>query len=306
MPVSSSTLPGARFIDPSVLARIGNLELIARTVVEGFLTGLHRSPHLGMSMDFAEHRAYTPGDDIRRIDWRLFGRTDRHFVKEFEADTNTDFTVLLDISKSMDFSGAKGRPTKLDYARYLGACLTYFSHRQRDRVGLISFDSQVVEHVPPSARHLPVVLHAIDRVKPGGQGELGGPLRRIAEHFRRRSIIVLLSDLYHEPLEVLRAVASLRGKGNEVIVMHVLDPSEVEFPYDEATNFEDLESGTLLPVIPTLLREQYRDLIAAHLAELSRILGDAGIDYARFDTSRPLDFALFDYLARRERMRRVR
>jgi uncharacterized protein (DUF58 family) len=302
----STAYAGARFIDPAVLARVGRLELIARTVVEGFLSGLHRSPHLGASMDFAEHRAYSPGDDIRRIDWRLFARTDRHFVKEFEADTNTDFTCILDVSKSMDFSGAKGRPTKLEYAKYLAACLTYFSSRQRDRVGLITFDSDVVDRVPPSAKHLQTVLHTLDRLKPGGQGDLAAPLRKITEFFRRRCIVALISDLYHDPQDVMRAVVSLRGKGNDVIVIHLLDPAEVDFPYDDATNFEDLESGTLLPVIPALLREQYKDMVAKHLVDLNKVLGEAGVDYARFDTSKPLDFALYDYLSRRERMRRVR
>ena len=153
---------GAQFLDPKVLARIESLELLARVVVEGFISGLHRSPHLGLSVDFAEHRAYMPGDDIRRIDWRLFGRTDRHHVKEFEADTNTNVAVLLDVSPSMRF--ASGAISKLDYGRYLAACLAYFSHRQRDRVGLATFAEDVVDFVPPSAKHLPVVLHTLDRI----------------------------------------------------------------------------------------------------------------------------------------------
>ena len=305
MPVASA-IPGARFIDPTVLARVGRLELVARHVVEGFLAGLHRSPNLGSSMDFAEHRIYSPGDDIRRIDWRLFARTDRHFVKEFEADTNTDFTVLLDISKSMTFSGAKGRPSKLEYAKMLTACLAYFSNRQRDRVGLVTFDRDIVERVRPSARHFPVVLHELERLKPGGQGELETPLRKISEFFKRRCVVALISDLYHDPADVARAVGLLRGKGNDVIVMHLLDPAEVDFPYDEQTNFEDLETGTLLPVIPGLFREQYKTLLGEHLAQLQKQIANTGADYARFDTSKPLDFALFDYLSRRERMRRTR
>src|SRR6266550_1982754 len=157
------------YLDPSVLARIGNLELLARTVVEGFINGLHRSPLLGASTDFAEHRAYMPGDDIRRIDWRLFARSDRHYVKEFEADTNTNFTVLLDTSPSMHYgASAEGSATKslskLDYARYLAACLTYLASTQRDRVGLVTFDSEIRDYVPPSAKHLNVVLHTLDRL----------------------------------------------------------------------------------------------------------------------------------------------
>ena len=175
---------GVTFLDPKVLARIDDLELLARTVVDGFINGLHRSPYLGRSMDFAEPRAYLPGDDIRRIDWRVYGRTDRFFVKEFEADTNTNFSVLLDTSRSMAYGSAG--ITKLDYARYLAACLTYFSRQQRDRVGLVTFDRDVVTVVPPSAKHLERVLHELGRVTPGPGGALGRSLLRIAETVRRR------------------------------------------------------------------------------------------------------------------------
>ena len=174
----------ARFIDPKALARIDNLGLVAKTVVEGFLGGLHRSPYLGLSVDFAEHRAYMPGDDIRRIDWRLFGRTDRFYVKEFEADTNANFSVLLDISRSMDF-GYEGI-TKLDYGRFVAASLLYLSSKQRDRVGLITFDSDIVDFVPPAAKHLDVSLHTLDRVKATRAGNLHTTLPKIAEAFQRQ------------------------------------------------------------------------------------------------------------------------
>src|SRR5215210_6040807 len=156
MAVDSNSIPGARFVDPSVLARIGKLDLLARTVVDGFINGLHRAPYFGASVDFAEHRGYVPGDDIRRVDWKVFARTDRYYIKEFEADSNANFSVLLDISKSMAF-GTK--ISKLDYAKTLAACLAYLANAQRDRVGLITFDEEIVEHVPPSAKHLDVVLH---------------------------------------------------------------------------------------------------------------------------------------------------
>ena len=296
--------PGLGFLDPRVLSRIGSLELIARGVVEGFTNGLHRSPHVGMSMDFAEHRAYMPGDDIRRIDWRLFARTDRYYMKQFEADTNTNCSVLLDVSKSMSFSS--GGLSKLDYARYVAACLLYFSHGQRDRVGLVTFDSDIIDFVPPSAKHLPVVLHTIDRTTPGGQGDLLPPLRKLSEHFRRRSIVVVISDFYEEPARVLDALGHLRNRGNDIIAFHILDPAEVDFPFDGASTFEDLESGERIPVIPEYLRDQYRDLVSNHLAELSRLCVEQGVDYARFDSSQPLDYVLFDFLARRQRMNRVR
>src|SRR5512146_452789 len=164
--IGPAAIPGARFVDPKVLARIGNLELVARSVVDGFINGIHASPFFGASVDFAEHRGYVAGDDIRRVDWRLYARTDRYYIKEYEADTNANFSVLLDVSKSMGF-GTTGI-TKLDYGKMLAGCLTYLVHRQRDRVGLVAFDSDIVETVPPSAKHMDVVLHTLDKLTTGG------------------------------------------------------------------------------------------------------------------------------------------
>ncbi len=299
-------IPGARFLDPAVLARIDNLELLARTVVDGFINGLHHSPYLGLSVDFAEHRAYMPGDDIRRIDWRLYARTDRYYVKEFEADTNANMSVLLDISPSMTFRSPGAPISKLDYGRFLAACLAWFSRQQRDRVGLVTFGADLVERIPPSAKHLNVILHAIDRLQPGTAGQLRTPLSRIAESFRRPSILALISDLYEDPAEVIAAANLLRAKGNDLIVFHVLDPAEVDFPFDQPANFQDLESGERIPVVPERLRGQYRDLMAAHLAELQRRCTENQIDYARFTTTQPLDYALFRFLTRRQAMAKVR
>jgi uncharacterized protein (DUF58 family) len=302
--VSSNALPGLQFLDPAVLARIGNLELVARTVVEGFLGGLHRSPHLGTSIDFAEHRQYMPGDDIRRIDWRLYGRVDRFYIKEYEADTNTNFNVLLDVSKSMTFGS--GSITKLDYARTLAACLAYFSNQQRDRVGLITYDEDIVEIVPPSAKHLPNVLHALARAKPQRPGNIELVFRKLAEQFKRRSMLLVISDFYEDPTKILDAFAQLRGRGNDLMAMHVLDTAELEFPYDGATSFEDVETGERIPVIPEYLREQYRTLIREHIAKIEKLCGDQGVDYWMFDTSMPLDYALFEFLSRRQFLTRVR
>ncbi len=294
----------SNFLEPAVLARIDNLELLARTVVDGFINGLHRSPYLGLSVDFAEHRQYMPGDDIRRIDWRVFGRTDRFYVKEFEADTNANFIVVLDISRSMDYSS--GAISKLDYARYLAACLSYFSRQQRDRVGLVTVDEDIVELVPPSAKHLEIVLHTIDRIEPGGAGELMRPLLKVAEAINRKSIVALISDLYEEPAAVLRAVSYLKNKGNDVIVFHVLDPAEIDFPFEEPVHFEDLESGERIPVVPERQRDEYRRMMREHLDELSRALIESRIDYFLFNTAQPLDHALFSYLVRRENLSRTR
>ncbi|MEO7965939.1 MAG: DUF58 domain-containing protein [Gemmatimonadaceae bacterium] len=297
-------LPGARFIDPAALARIKDLELVARWVVEGFITGLHRSPHLGFSTDFAEHRQYVPGDDIRHIDWRVYARTERYFLKEFEADTNTNFTVLLDVSKSMGYGS--GAITKLEYAKYLAACLTLFSSRQRDRVGFVSFDDDVRDIVPPSAKHLQQVLHSLDRAKVLGKGELARPLAKVAEIQRRRGFLLLLSDLYEEPDKVVSALGPLRDAGHDVVVMHVLDPAERTFPFDDAATFEDVETGTRVPVVPSRMRGQFQKRVSDHLEEMARRMGEARVDYLLVETTQPIDATLFNYLLRRERLRSVR
>lgn len=294
-------MTGARFLDPTVLARIDNLELAARTVVDGFISGLHHSPYLGVSTDFAEHRPYMPGDDIRRVDWRVFGRTDRFYVKEFEADTNANLLVLLDVSRSMDYGS--GALTKLDYGRILAASLLYLSRRQRDRVGLVTFDADVLDFVPPSAKHLELSLHTLDRRGAGGRGALTEPLQKVAEISRRRSILVLVSDLYEEPAVVCRALAGLRDRGHDVIVLHVLDPHELDFPFEDAAPFEDLETGARAPVVPAKMRDEYRALMRDHCDALARGLGQRRVDYYLARTSTPVDFALFEYLSRREWLR---
>lgn len=291
------------FIDPAVLARIGSLELVARTVVGGFVSGRHRSPALGATTDFAEHRGYMPGDDTRRVDWRLYGRTDRLHVKEFEADTNAGVTVLLDLSRSMAYASGAGRLTKLDYARYLAASLLWLAQRQGDRVGLVTFDAAVRDFVPAAGRHLPQALLALERAAPGGAGELAGPLARAAEHFRRRGVLVVISDLYAEPRAAVDAVLSLRNAGNELLLMHVLDPAELTFPFTENGALADLETGAVQTLVPAAVRDDYRRRIADHVAELGRLARGANVDYALFDTSQPLDHALARYLAGRRRVR---
>jgi len=297
-------MAGARFVDPKVLARIGNLDLLATTLVDGFLNGLHKSPFFGASVDFAEHRGYVPGDDIRRVDWRLYARTDRYYVKQYEADSNANFSVLLDISKSMSFTS--GGPSKLEYAKYLAACLTYLSHRQRDRVGIVTFDSEIVDHVPPSAKHMEVVLHTLDRAQAGRAGSLREPLYKMAEHFGRRGILCLISDFYDEPENIIEAIKPLRFRGNDMIVFHVLDRAEIEFEFRQPSSFEDLESGQQIPVVPSTLADQYRALVQQHVATLQSRLTENRIDYELMNTSRPLDYALFSFLASRQRLVRVR
>ncbi len=295
---------GARFLDPDVLARIDNLQLLSRIVVDGFLHGLHRSPHLGLSLDFAEHRPYMPGDDIRRIDWRLFARTDRFFVKQYEAETSANFVVLMDVSKSMSFGSHS--VTKLDYARYLAACLTFFSQKQRDRVGITTFDSEMVEYIPPSSRHMENILHVLDRARPGSAGQLQRPLRQAGETLASRGIAVVISDFYEPVDDVIEAVKPLRYRGHDVMVFHVLDPAELEFPYETPASFKDLESDNMIPIVPGELANEYRKMIRQHSAELERRFTGNQIDYTLLDTSKPLDHALFRYLSAREKLSRVR
>ena len=301
---TSGQMAGARFVDPKILARIGNLELLARNVVDGFINGLHRAPFFGASVDFAEHRGYVAGDDIRRVDWKLYARTDRYYIKQYEADTNTNFSILFDISKSMKF--ASNGVSKLEYGSYLAACLAYLAHRQRDRVGIITFDEDIVAHVPPSAKHFNMVLHTLDQARPERPGHLSAPLNKMAEHFKRRGILMLISDFYDDPDAVLDAIKPLRFLGNDLVVFHVLDPQEINFDFSDASTFQDLESGEQVPVVPQSFRAEYRRLIQEHITRLSSKFSEQRIDYMLCNTSEPLDKALFSYLSSREKLARVK
>lgn len=300
----SRTAPTASFLDPEVLARIDNLELLARTVVDGFVNGLHRSPHMGVSTDFAEHRAYMPGDDIRRVDWRVYARTDRFYIKQFEAETNADVAFLLDVSGSMGYGS--GDVSKLDYARFLTASLAYFSAAQRDRVGLYAFGRDVVEYVRPSAAHLDKILHAIARAKPEGEGSWDDSLARVANTFRRRGIMVVVSDFYDDPEEITSSLGSLKAMGHDMVAFQVLDPAEIDFPFEQASNFQDLETRQVLPVVPDKLAQEYQRQISEHTRTLGELFGKHGIDYVLLNTGEPLDLALYTYLNFRQKTMRVR
>jgi uncharacterized protein (DUF58 family) len=294
----------AGFLDPALLARIGDLALLARTVVDGFMHGLHRSRKIGLSLDFAEHRAYQPGDDIRRIDWRVYGRTDRYHVKEYEADTNASVTFALDASGSMDFGS--GAITKFEYARFLVASLAWLSQHQGDRVGLVTFAGALLEIVPPSTRHLRLILHTLGRAKASGAGRLAPVVERASRLTTRAGIVVVVSDCYEDPVEVQRSMGALRARGHDVVLFHVLDPAERDLPGEGAATFEDAESGERLPLRPETLREKYRSAVAAHRTELSRLLSQNGTDYVGLTTDQPLDHALHAYLERRLAASRVR
>jgi len=291
--------PANRFIDPKVLLKIQNLELCARTVVEGFVQGLHRSPYTGFSVDFASYRQYMPGDEIRRIDWNVYARSDRLYIKLYEGETNTRVLVLLDISGSMNYGS--GDIKKIDYARIMAACLTYFAHHQRDGVGLLTFDTDIRAHVPSSRRRgqLLTILSEIDRIQPSALTEFKKPLRFLAEYLTRRGLIVVISDLYDEPDNIIAGLKALKAKGNDIIVFHIMDNFELTFPFEDTAQFEDMETRKKLHVIPEYLRKQYLVIINEHMERIRKELSGARIDYCLMDTSKPLDVGLFNYLAAR-------
>ena len=296
-----SQAAATRFIQPEVLSRISNLELVARAVVEGFISGLHRSPYKGFSVDFMEYRPYTPGDDPLRIDWKLFARTDRYFVKEFEDETNTRLNLLVDISHSMGYSSTG--LTKLDYSFYLAASLAYLMIRQHDGVGLTLFDDKVIERIPPrSAKgHLHTILTYLDQAELGAKTSFDKPLHELAEQQRKRGFMVLISDLLADMDALVDGLKHFRFNGHEVLVFHILDPQEVHFDFKDVVEFEDLETGEKMLIEAETAREQYLENFERFCARLRKECGLLGIDYTLLTTDQPLDFALFNYLAARKR-----
>jgi uncharacterized protein (DUF58 family) len=290
---------GARFLAPEVLARINSLELIARSVVEGFISGLHRSPYLGFSTDFAEHRQYMPGDDVRHLDWKLLARTDRLYIKKYQGDTNAQIHLVIDASGSMRYGS--GEVSKIQYAQYLASSLAFLGVRQHDSVGMVTFNEEIVEYVPPRSKsgHLRTVLGVIERITPGRGTALAEHLHSLADRITRRGVIVIISDLYDEPERILDGLEHLRFKGNDVVVFHVMDRQEIDFEFDEPVVLEDSETEEQLHVLPDVLRDEYLRAIRAHIKEISEGAARNRIDYELIKTSEPLDAALFSYLARR-------
>jgi uncharacterized protein (DUF58 family) len=301
--MATPTRPGElRFLDPAVIARLSTLELRARMVVEGFLSGLHRSPFKGFSVEFAEYRQYLPGDDLSTIDWKVYARSDRYYVKKFEEETNLNCYILLDVSASMGY-GRKGGPTKIEYAQMLAASLAYLMNRQRDAVALTAFDDAIVQMLPPSARpgHLRSLLATLDRLQLGKRTDVSKPLHVLADAIKKRGMVVLISDLLDDPERVVDGLRHFRFRGTDVVVFHVIDPDELTFPFERASKFRDMEMGDELMAVPSVVR-------SAYLSELHRVLGiykrelrSMGIDYSLLDTSEPLEFALMSYLSNRSR-----
>jgi uncharacterized protein (DUF58 family) len=290
------------FLDPAVVARLGTLELKARTVVEGFLSGLHRSPFKGFSVEFAEYRQYIPGDDLATIDWKVYARSDRFYVKKFEEETTLDCHLLIDVSGSMGY-GSHHPMTKFQYAACLAASLGYLMNRQRDSVGLTAFDEDIVSMLPASSRvgHLRALLLTLDRLRLGRMTNVSKPLHLLADSLSKRGMVILISDLLDDPDAVIRGLKHFQFRGTDVIVFHILDRDEIEFPFERATRFEDLETDEEVIAVPGAVRDHYVREMKALIERYRRDLGGAGIDYQLLDTSRPLELALMSYLSTRAR-----
>ena len=296
-----STTTPARFLDPELLARIGSLELLARAVVEGFMSGLHRSPFTGFSTEFTEYRQYNPGDDLRYLDWRLLGRTDRYFIKKYRADTNTQCHVLVDTSASMDYAHASS-VTKLQYAQFLAASIAYLLNRQQDAVGLIGFSDKVHTHVPARNRtgHMRTVFGTLSMLQPGGETRLAESLHQLAEILTRRGIVVLISDFYDQADRLKEAFQHLRFKGHDLVAFHVLDQNELDFDFtDPVLLLEDAETQEQMPVLPDVVMGGYRERMRQHVNDMRECAAANHVDYEMLTTKQPLDFALFSFLSRR-------
>ena len=289
-----------KYLKPDFVAKLGNLELIARLVVEGFITGLHKSPYHGFSVEFAEHRQYMPGDEPRHIDWKIFGRTDRFYIKQFEEETNLKAYIILDASRSMAFSSA-GKISKLEYASYLSAALSYLMIQQRDAVGLTVYDEQIRIYMPPHATksYLKEILYNIGKTKAKGKTGTATTLHLIAERIKRRGLVIILSDLFDDAKKVITALKHFRHKKNEVVVMQVLDPKEKSFAFGGDAIFQDMETGDEITTQPYHLQKAYQESMHKFLEYYKKECRENNIDYVLLDTSTPFDIALLQYLSKR-------
>jgi uncharacterized protein (DUF58 family) len=290
-----------RFLDPSVLAGISGLDLVAKTVVDGFVAGLHRSPDFGFSQEFAEYQAYTPGDDLRNIDWNVYARSEKLYLKRYRGETNSFLTILLAASNSMQFGSH--RVNKMDYARYLAASLFYLAiHEQRDAAGLITFDDEIRNYVRPSTRQgqLHRLLASLEQAEPHARTDFAKPMHYFMELLKRRGIVLIVSDFWESPESIVSTIEPLRFHGNEVVLFHVLDPEDVRPKMSGPSILVDLETNTELEVTPDYGKKEYREKIDAHLEDLRNRTQSAGMGYYLLMTDKPLDAALREYLTLRE------
>lgn len=298
------TAPTYRYLDAEALGRLKNLSLAARRVVEGFFAGQHRSPHKGFSIEFAEHREYTPGVDPRHLDWRVYGRRDKLYVKQYEEETSLRCYLLLDKSASMGYRSPEQKLSKLEYASFLSASLAYLMAFQHDSVGLFTLDDRIRERIPPrqGSSHLQLLLQKLEANQPGRETQLARNLHELAEFVKRRALIVLISDLFDDPQQIVAALKHFRHNRCEVIVIQTLDPAELTFPFDDITQIEDMETGREVTSDPLAFRKAYLDALADHLDQLKIGLRSAQIDYVLAPTDMAFDTFLGNYLTRRMAM----
>jgi uncharacterized protein (DUF58 family) len=298
---ANASKDAANFLDPSVLAGIDNLELRARVAVEGFLSGLHRSPHRGFSVEFNDYRQYQRGDDLRHVDWKLYARSEKFYIKQYEDETNTRCMLALDTSASMAY-GSKGL-SKLDYAISVASALAYFIMRQRDAVGLLTYDDKLRDFLPARARqpHLMQLLRVLSQVQPGQQTDAAKPLGDLAATLTKKSLMLLISDLLQGEEATLATLRNLRAMGHDVIVLHVMDDSELHFNFDESSEFIDSETGEAFITTPASVREAYLDNVNRFLDDCKKQCQRAGVDYCLLNTSEPIDAALAAFLSKRAR-----
>jgi len=290
-----------RYLDPRALNRLENLPLVARGVVEGFISGLHRSPFHGSSVEFSEYRKYVPGDDLKHLDWKAYGKSEKLYVKLYEDETNLRAQILLDTSASMGYES--GGVRKSEYAAYLAASLAYLMVRQQDTVGLATFDHRIRTNLPPGAGalHLNEMMRILERAKTSETTGIAKPLHDLAEMLKKRGLVILISDLFDEPQEVMRGLLHFRHKKHEVIVFHLVDPDEMTFPFRGLTTFRDLETGQRMEVLPEAIRGEYREAFSAFVETFRKGCADARVDYVLADTSVPYENLLAAFLTKRTR-----
>lgn len=287
------------FLDPTVLAGLDNLELRARVAVEGFLSGLHKSPHRGFSVEFNDYRHYQRGDDMRHLDWKLYARSDKFYIKQYEDETNVRCVILLDTSASMDYSS--GGLSKLNYGVTLASALSYFIMRQRDAVGLITFDDQVRDYIPAKCRqpHLMHILRTLSTVESGTKTDVVKPLTDLAASLTKKSIVILITDMLDDEERIINTLQNLRGMGNDIITFQIMDDAELNFPFNEASEFIDMESNESYITSPAAIRKAYLNNLNEFLSYCKKKCQSSGVDYCLLNTAEPLDEALTSYMSKR-------
>ena len=293
--------PTRQLADPQTLARISKLELRARAVVEGVINGMHKSPHRGSSVEFAQHRDYVPGDEIRHIDWKVYARSDRYHIKQFEEETNLKATIVLDASTSMDYKGEHSPLSKREYASIVGAALASLLVKQRDAVGLATFDEGVRQYIPPASTsaHMRMMLEMMERRNNEPKTNLANTFHDLAERIKRRGMLIILSDLFNDPDTILRGLQHFRHRKHEVIVFHVLDRDEISFPFKDSSVFEGMEGEEAIPAEPNALRREYLKIFGEYIEALKKGCRELNMDYQQLPTDLPIDAAISRYLAQR-------